>query len=81
MAEGVLGDLLLLSQESQGPFLGSSSLVIPRDEPRAWLDVGCDGSDGLGDLGLDGGDVFPGRNSPAWELPWIQGGGAHSALP
>lgn len=48
---------------------------------RAWLDVGCDGTDGLGDLRVDGADVFPGRNSPAWELPWIWVGGAHSALP
>lgn len=47
--------------------------------PGAWLGVGCDGTDGLGDLGLDGGDEFPGRNSPAWELPWIRG--AHFALP
>lgn len=39
MAEGILGDLLLLSQESQGPFLDSSSLVIPSDEPRSL--AGC----------------------------------------
>lgn len=43
MDEGVLGDLLLLSQESQGPFLGShveSSLVIPSDEPKSLAGYG-----------------------------------------
>lgn len=69
---GSLGTLLL-SQESQGPSLGShmeSSWCFPVMNPRVWLDVGCDGTDGLGGLGVGGGDVFPGRNSPAWELPW-----------
>lgn len=41
-------------------------------KPRAWLDVGCDGTDGLGDLGVD--EVMCSQERiPAWELPWIQG--------
>lgn len=73
MAEGVLGDSLLLSLGSQGLPLGShmeSSWRFPVRNPRAWLDVGCDGTDGLGGVRVDGGDVFPGRKTPAWELPW-----------
>lgn len=53
-----------------GPIAGVSHGILSGDSQEH---VGCDGTDGLGDLGVDGGDVFP-SGTACWGTTLEPGG-------